>query len=355
MNAGEVEHERDETDSLLLDWRTLVGFESSKAQFQRLLQQDSLSQVILFTGRDGIGKRLFIANCLGYIFCESQQACGQCPSCREVQRRSHAELLWLEAEKLFKLEDADSVQEHLSFQSMGMFDMHGSASRVVVLIDVEKLSLPAANRLLKTLEEPQSGSLILMSSSHPGQVLNTILSRCVRWPLQPPPRQQSLEWLRQQPGHEAFEDQELIDILDQHGLAPGAAHKYMSDVAAEDHVERQRILRSLLDAASVEQLLQASQELTKQRQMDANELANRLELILNQEYRQMVDEAYDTSSETNHRHPSGRLGRGSLCLTTLVRRRKVLRQLREFAVRKKIPLNAQLAADRLALTQFSND
>ena len=44
---------------------------------------------------------------------------------------------------------------------------------------------PAANALLKALEEPGRRTLILIVSHQPGRLLPTILSRCLRTPLRP--------------------------------------------------------------------------------------------------------------------------------------------------------------------------
>lgn len=55
-----------------------------------------------------------------------------------------------------------------------------------VLVDAERMTTQAQNAFLKTLEEPPARTLLLLLSSHPEQLLTTILSRVIEMPLLPP-------------------------------------------------------------------------------------------------------------------------------------------------------------------------
>lgn len=78
---------------------------------------------------------------------------------------------------------------------------HGSGARVAVIFPADALTLSAANSLLKTLEEPPVGSVIVLITETLAKLPATIISRCQRVRLAPPAAEQSLEWLaRQVPG-----------------------------------------------------------------------------------------------------------------------------------------------------------
>lgn len=62
-----------------------------------------------------------------------------------------------------------------------------------VLVDAERMTIQAQNAFLKTLEEPPARTLLLLLSSHPEQLLTTILSRVIEMPLLPPPGQRSFD------------------------------------------------------------------------------------------------------------------------------------------------------------------
>ena len=52
--------------------------------------------------------------------------------------------------------------------------------KIAVFMDAERMNDEAANAFLKTLEEPPSQCLLILSTSQPDQLLQTIISRCVR-------------------------------------------------------------------------------------------------------------------------------------------------------------------------------
>ncbi len=64
-------------------------------------------------------------------------------------------------------------------------------SKVAIIHDADRMQPQAANAFLKTLEEPPPGSLILLLSTVPEAILETVLSRCVETALQPSAKQQS--------------------------------------------------------------------------------------------------------------------------------------------------------------------
>lgn len=62
--------------------------------------------------------------------------------------------------------------------------------KVAIIRDADRMQQQAANAFLKTLEEPPPGSLILLLSTVPEAILETVLSRCVETGLQPPTKQE---------------------------------------------------------------------------------------------------------------------------------------------------------------------
>src|SRR5258708_13060442 len=67
-------------------------------------------------------------------------------------------------------------------QSLQMRSLLGGR-KVGVIVDADRLQPNAANAFLKTLEEPPVHSHLLLLSSLPDQLLETILSRCLEVPL----------------------------------------------------------------------------------------------------------------------------------------------------------------------------
>jgi DNA polymerase-3 subunit delta' len=70
--------------------------------------------------------------------------------------------------------------------------------KVALLHPAEALQGPAANSLLKTLEEPPSGTRLLLGASDPAHLIPTLRSRCQRIALAAPSADESAAWLATQ-------------------------------------------------------------------------------------------------------------------------------------------------------------
>ncbi len=280
-------------------WGDLFGFDAFLAQMQSLLSKDTFPQAALFEGREGIGKRKLIAALLGLIYCKDQAACGVCEECRAVQYGFHPDVLWIESEGTIKVADAEKLQEHLAVRA------HNNAAkpawRVVVMVDIEELTDQAANRLLKTLEEPPAQVRILMTCSRVSQLLPTIRSRLVSWHVQPPPMAQSLEWLRAKVAEEglSYEPKQITAALERFGLSPGRALTLLRqerDMDPESLRRLETLLLKPLDGNHLPEL----QELVKKHGWKAHELAQRLEVLLNRYYKWSLGVSSQQVSPVDH-------------------------------------------------------
>jgi DNA polymerase-3 subunit delta' len=72
---------------------------------------------------------------------------------------------------------------------------HRRVAKVAIIAPADRMNPPAANALLKTLEEPPSATYLILVSHQPGRLLPTIVSRCMRLPLPHPPAQAAVAWL----------------------------------------------------------------------------------------------------------------------------------------------------------------
>lgn len=81
---------------------------------------------------------------------------------------------------------------------------HGSGGRVAIVYPVEDMTREATSSLLKTLEEPSPGSLIVLVTGKPASLLPTVVSRCQQIKLTPPPLDEALQWLSRQDSEHDF-------------------------------------------------------------------------------------------------------------------------------------------------------
>lgn len=78
----------------------------------------------------------------------------------------------LEAENSIGIDDIRNLQHRLSLKP------YSSSYKIAILTSAEKLTIPAQNAFLKTLEEPPQNTIIILTSPGPDFLLPTIISRC---------------------------------------------------------------------------------------------------------------------------------------------------------------------------------
>lgn len=167
------------------------------AQLSRMLHDKRLPHALLFTGLSGIGKSIF-ADAYSYLlFCQTpvnEMPCYKCHACRLVKGRAHPNVLWIEPEKKGSAIKVDQIRAVTEFINQSSFQ---GEYRVVIINPANNMNINAANALLKTLEEPSSGALLILVSDLRARLPATILSRCQRIVFKVPPTQLALDWLAQ--------------------------------------------------------------------------------------------------------------------------------------------------------------
>ncbi len=134
-------------------------------------------------GPRGVGKHKFAIalaqalNCLNPVEEKSLpfegDGCDVCLACRRIARGEHADVRTIAAEKqVIKIEQTREMSREAYFRP------YEGRRRVYIIDDAERLNEKAANSILKTLEEPPRTSLIVLITSKPYALLETIRSRC---------------------------------------------------------------------------------------------------------------------------------------------------------------------------------
>lgn len=142
-------------------------------------QQQRLPHALLFTGAEGTGKFVFAQGLAQSLLCQQPglqgEACGQCRSCQQFKAQTHPDYLEIapvEPGKSITVDQARGVGDYLAVSS------HYEGLKIVVIHPAEQMNINAANSLLKTLEEPYSGRILILVCNRPSALLPTIRSRC---------------------------------------------------------------------------------------------------------------------------------------------------------------------------------
>jgi DNA polymerase-3 subunit delta' len=169
-------------------WRGLHGQDKVVEQFRRTLSSGRLASTYLFVGPQGVGKQRFAIQLAHALLCtESPDAalepCGLCESCRLFAAGNHPDLevVGMPDDKstlpiaLFIGDDQHRNQEGMCHR-IALKPFFGQR-KIAIVDDADHFSIPSANCLLKTLEEPPPSALLILIGTSPARQLPTIRSR----------------------------------------------------------------------------------------------------------------------------------------------------------------------------------
>lgn len=170
----------------------ILGQDRAVEQFASAWASRKLHHAWLLAGPKGVGKASFAHAAARRVLAEAAgpslnlpglETEDDHPIVKLVEARSHPDFRWLEREinektgnlnRNIKIEQIRELAEFMSL-SPALSDW-----RAVVIDTIDELEGPAANALLKILEEPPPNTLFFLVSHAPGRLLPTIRSRCRR-------------------------------------------------------------------------------------------------------------------------------------------------------------------------------
>lgn len=177
---------------------TLVGQDSAIALLRGAITTNRIAPAYLFAGPSGVGRSVAAKAFIELLFCRDIPPDEQLLVQKRLRQGNHPDVLWVEptylhngvrlsakevAEKGLQRKAPpqirlEQIREIAQFLSRSTFT---ASRKVVVLEQAETMAEAAANGLLKTLEEPGQGTLILIAPSIES-LLPTLISRCQRIP-----------------------------------------------------------------------------------------------------------------------------------------------------------------------------
>lgn len=286
-----------------MQFKSIVGQESIKQKLVKSVDDGRVPHAQLFVGSAGAGKLALAVAYAQYLMCTNRtsgDSCGECPSCKKIQKLVHPDLHFVypvnTSEKSEQGDDDDAATDTISlwreqliknpyftepewYDALDMKNKQGIISAAAANDVIKKLSLKgyesdykvmiiwlpermnsaAANKLLKLIEEPPPKTVFLLVSDSPNLLLKTITSR-TQQVLVPPISRASIE-------------QALVGLYD---VEPDVAKDisrvsngsfsealYFMESAVSEHFERYAQLMRLCYAKNHMGLLAWSDEVAK--------------------------------------------------------------------------------------------
>jgi len=152
---------------------------------QRSLARGRLGHAYLFTGdqMDGletIARTLAkTLNCLAPIKTDGNatDCCDACANCRKIGEDIHSDVHWARPESKSRIITIDQMRDLMQQIQLKPTE---AGYKIAIIAGADRLNTQAANAFLKTLEEPPPKSILVLLTTEPSRLLETILSRCLR-------------------------------------------------------------------------------------------------------------------------------------------------------------------------------
>jgi DNA polymerase-3 subunit delta' len=249
--------------------KSVVGQDKAVGILLRTIGRDRMPSSYLFAGEPGIGKKLTAINlakalnCVGktqhvehtaltdpsplskratdHSLLMTYDCCDECPSCKKIDGGVHPDFLLISPESdQIRIEEIRAIDDALSLTAFeGKY-------KIVIVDDADSMNQYAANAFLKTLEEPPENSLIILISSNPDRLPDTIRSRCSRINFTPLPLEACKEVIRKVMGGEAakLKDSPALSLLVRLSMGrPGSA---ISGDLVDERARFLKLLKALL-------------------------------------------------------------------------------------------------------------
>lgn len=158
-------------------FRHIEGNQRAKRILKLALERGRLPNSLLFAGPEGVGKMrtaLTLAKALNCLR-PAADSCDECDSCRAIDEGRFPDVMVIDVKDEKK---AVAIEQIRLLRQMAYLRPMSGKRRVFIIDDAEDMSTPAANSLLKVLEEPPPLSHIILLTASPFLLLSTIRSRC---------------------------------------------------------------------------------------------------------------------------------------------------------------------------------
>jgi DNA polymerase-3 subunit delta' len=166
-------------------FKDFPGQEQGVQLLQRSLQRGRLAHAYLFTGHQLDELEALAGTLAKTLNCRKPvkaggvaiDSCDTCVNCRKIEHGNHADVHWVRPEsksRVIVIQQMRGLMQEIHLKPTE------AEYKAAVIVAADRLNVQAANAFLKTLEEPPPKSVLILLSTEPQRLLETVLSRCLR-------------------------------------------------------------------------------------------------------------------------------------------------------------------------------
>jgi DNA polymerase-3 subunit delta' len=174
-----------------MGFSSILGQQAALARIKSAIDSGRIPPAFLFFGPAGVGKMLTAKETAKAILCENEIAraaegnCGECPSCVQIEKGIHSDVVMVNRDFQAELRDEESdEQKHLRIDTvrraieMAQQKSISGGRKIFIIDEAETMQAAAQDALLKLLEEPPSDMLWILLAVRRENMRDTIVSRC---------------------------------------------------------------------------------------------------------------------------------------------------------------------------------
>jgi DNA polymerase III subunit delta' len=256
-----------------MPFRNLAGNRTVLGLLARAIDAGTLPPSLIFGGPEGVGKRHAALALAQALNCPTPvrpapwpdapsapplaiDACGTCAVCSRIARQIHPDVLVISPEETGNIK-IDVVREVLRQVGFKPFE---ARRRVVIFDAADGLLLDSQDALLKTLEEPPPGSVLVLVTAQPGQLLPTVRSRCPTVRFAPLATSAVIGWLMT---HEGLAEPQARAVASVARGSLAAAREAASEAEGQEgyRAAAVRVLQQVSDAGDARGRLEATRDI----------------------------------------------------------------------------------------------
>ena len=188
---------------------SVVGAAEAVRVLDRMLALDRVPHALLLAGPQGAGKSRVARGLAEALNCQADGArpCGACRSCERIAGGKHADVEVVAPGGLCRVADHDHSRSRVigicqvrRLETLAAMQPFEGRRRVFIVDPADALTSEAADAFLKTLEEPPPAVTIVLVSSAPNLLAETVRSRCRTLTVAPLPVPDLAAWLQREHG-----------------------------------------------------------------------------------------------------------------------------------------------------------
>ena len=219
----------------------IIGHEKQKQILKKMIDEDKIGHAYLFTGKDGIGKKL-----VAIEFAKQVMSSETSDSFNETDFK-----IILPEKESIKIEEVRNLIDEVYLKPTY------SKRKVIIIDDADKMNMNAQNALLKVLEEPPVYATLILITSNKDKIIKTILSRVTEIKFSPLSNEELLEIIGKDVEFDFARgsaskalalindstyslSKELVDVLEKHNFID--VNRKLSEIKSMDDVDMCKLL-----------------------------------------------------------------------------------------------------------------